>query len=213
VIISRTPLRVSLAGGGTDIKDYYSTGHGSVLSTAIRNYMCVTVNRRFEDDIRVSYSKTEIVDNLSKLEHGIIRECLKKVGTARGKFDEETLELIHQRLFEILEDGGAIVNGIYYCPHMPDAGCDCRKPKPGMLLRAKRERGFDLTKSYVVGDRMLDIEMAHSVGAVGVLVPEPGDQYHVDSEIEGSKEMPDMRKKTFVEAVDWILRDIARKMR
>jgi len=94
---------------------------------------------------------------------------------------------------------------------MPDAGCDCRKPKPGMLLRAKKEHGFDLSKSYVVGDRMMDIEMAHSVGAIGVLVPEPGDQYHVDSEMEGSKEMPDMRKAAFVEAVDWILRDIDRK--
>jgi len=132
-------------------------------------------------------------------------------GIARGKFDEATLELIHQRLFEILEDSGAIVNGLYYCPHMPDAGCDCRKPKPGMLLRAKNEHGFDLAKSYVIGDRMIDIEMAHSVGAIGVIVPEPGDQYHVDAEIEASKEMPDMRKATFLEAVDWILRDIGRK--
>ena len=134
-------------------------------------------------------------------------------GVARGKFDEATLELIHQRLFEILEDGGAIVNGLYYCPHMPDAGCDCRKPKPGMLLRAKKEHGFDLSRSYVIGDRMMDVEMAHSVGAIGVLVPEPGDQYHVDSEMEGSKDMPDMRKTTFIEAVDWILRDIDRKTR
>jgi len=134
-------------------------------------------------------------------------------GVARGKFDEETLELIHQRLFEILEDSGAIVDGVYYCPHMPDAGCDCRKPKPGMLLRAKQEHGFDLRRSYVIGDRMLDIEMAHSVGAIGVIVPEPGDQYHVGSEIEASKEMPDMRKATFLEAVDWILRDIGRKTR
>jgi D-glycero-D-manno-heptose 1,7-bisphosphate phosphatase len=134
-------------------------------------------------------------------------------GIARGKFDEATLELIHQRLLEILEDSGAIVNDLYYCPHMPDAGCDCRKPKPGMLLRAKNEHGFDLRRSYVIGDRMLDIEMAHSVGAIGMLVPEPGDQYHVDAEIEASKEMPDMKKATFEEAVDWILRDIDRKTR
>jgi len=134
-------------------------------------------------------------------------------GVARGIFDEAILELIHQRLLEILEDRGAIVDGLYYCPHMPDAGCDCRKPKPGMLLRAKKEHGFDLRKSYVIGDRMMDIEMAHSVGSIGVLVPEPGDQYHVDSEIEASKEMPDMRKATFIEAVDWVLRDINRKTR
>jgi D-glycero-D-manno-heptose 1,7-bisphosphate phosphatase len=106
---------------------------------------------------------------------------------------------------------GAKVDGIYYCPHMPDAGCDCRKPRPGMLRRAGKERGFDLRRSYVIGDRMMDIEMAHSVGAIGVLVPEPGDQYHVDSEIETSKDTPDMRKATFIEAVEWVLRDIARK--
>jgi D-glycero-alpha-D-manno-heptose-7-phosphate kinase len=82
MIISRTPLRVSLAGGGTDIQDYYRFGYGSVLSMAIKKYMYVTVNRRFEDDIRVSYSKTEIADSVDKVEHGIVRECLRKVGIA-----------------------------------------------------------------------------------------------------------------------------------
>jgi D-glycero-alpha-D-manno-heptose-7-phosphate kinase len=82
MIISRTPLRVSLAGGGTDIQDFYATGHGSVLSMSIKNYIYITVNRRFEDDIRVSYSKTEIVDSVDKLDHGIVRECLRKVGIA-----------------------------------------------------------------------------------------------------------------------------------
>ena len=82
MIISRTPLRVSLAGGGTDIQDYYATEHGSVLSMSIKNYIYITVNKRFEDDIRVSYSKTEIVDSVDKIEHGIVRECLRKVGIA-----------------------------------------------------------------------------------------------------------------------------------
>jgi D-glycero-alpha-D-manno-heptose-7-phosphate kinase len=82
MIISRTPLRVSLAGGGTDIQDYYAIGHGSVLSMSIKNYIYITVNRRFEDDIRISYSKTEIVDSVDKIEHGIVRECLRKVGIA-----------------------------------------------------------------------------------------------------------------------------------
>ena len=75
-------MRVSLAGGGTDIQDYYATEHGSVLSMSIKNYIYITVNRRFEDDIRISYSKTEIVDSVDKIEHGIVRECLRKVGIA-----------------------------------------------------------------------------------------------------------------------------------
>jgi D-glycero-alpha-D-manno-heptose-7-phosphate kinase len=84
MIISRTPLRVSFAGGGTDIPDYYRTGYGAVTSATIRKYMYVTVNRRFDKDLRVSYSKTEIVDHIDKLEHGIVREALKKVGLTEG---------------------------------------------------------------------------------------------------------------------------------
>ncbi len=84
MIISRTPLRVSLAGGGTDISDYYRAGHGSVVSCTIKKYVYVTVNKRFDDDIRVSYSKTEIVDSVDKLEHGLVREALRKVGIRNG---------------------------------------------------------------------------------------------------------------------------------
>jgi len=84
MIISRTPLRVSFAGGGTDIRDYYKTGHGAVVSSAIKKYVYVTINRRFDDDIRVSYSKTEIVNSVDKIEHGIVREALMKVGIRSG---------------------------------------------------------------------------------------------------------------------------------
>jgi len=84
MIISRTPLRVSFAGGGTDIRDYYKTGHGAVVSSAIKKYVYVTVNKRFDDDIRISYSKTEIVDSADKIEHGIVREGLMKVGIRSG---------------------------------------------------------------------------------------------------------------------------------
>ena len=84
MIISKTPLRVSFAGGGTDIADYYRTGYGAVVSSAIRKYVYVTVNKRFDDDIRVSYSKTEIVDSVDKIEHGLVREALRKVGIRNG---------------------------------------------------------------------------------------------------------------------------------
>lgn len=84
MIISRTPLRVSFAGGGTDLADYYRTGFGAVVSCTIRKYVYVTVNKRFDDDIRVSYSKTEIVNSVDELEHGLVREALKKVGIRNG---------------------------------------------------------------------------------------------------------------------------------
>jgi D-glycero-alpha-D-manno-heptose-7-phosphate kinase len=84
MIISKPPLRVSFAGGGTDIADYYRTGYGAVVSSAIRKYVYVTVNKRFDDDIRISYAKTEIVDSVDKIEHGLVREALRKVGIRNG---------------------------------------------------------------------------------------------------------------------------------
>ena len=73
MIISRTPFRVSLVGGGSDLKSYYHLRPGSVVAMAIKRYMYVTVNRRFDSSIRVSYTKTEIVDSLKELQHEIGR--------------------------------------------------------------------------------------------------------------------------------------------
>lgn len=84
MIISRTPLRASFFGGGSDFKDYYSKNYGSVLSTAINMYIYITVNKKFDDLIRVSYSKTEMVDCVDKLEHNIIREALKIAEIDKG---------------------------------------------------------------------------------------------------------------------------------
>lgn len=87
MIISRTPMRASLFGGGTDLAGYYensSLGYGAVISTSINMYTYITVNKKFDDMIRVSYWKTEIVDDVEKLEHNIIREALKIVGISKG---------------------------------------------------------------------------------------------------------------------------------
>lgn len=129
-------------------------------------------------------------------------------GVGRGLFDEDQLKAIHQRMEAILAEHGARVDDIYYCPHMPGSGCGCRKPAPGMLLKASDEHGIDLRHSFVIGDRMMDIEMAHKVGAKGILVPEPGNQYHVEKEMEASEEKPDYGTDTFMNAVEWILRTV-----
>lgn len=87
MIISRTPLRISLFGGGTDFSDYYRNskyGYGTVISTAINMYSYMTVNKKFDDMIRVSYSKTEHVKSVDEIEHNIIREALRIVGIDKG---------------------------------------------------------------------------------------------------------------------------------
>lgn len=84
MIISRTPFRVSLAGGGSDLAEYYRHRTGNVVSMAINRYMYVTVNRRFDASIRVSYTRTEIVDRLDNLRHDLIREALRMTGIQSG---------------------------------------------------------------------------------------------------------------------------------
>lgn len=84
MIISRTPLRVSFIGGGSDLAVYYQRNPGSVVSTAVNMYIYITVNKKFDDLIRVSYSKTEMVQSIDEIEHNIIREALKIVGIEKG---------------------------------------------------------------------------------------------------------------------------------
>ena len=80
MIISRTPVRISLGGGGTDLASYYSKFGGFLIAGAINKYVHISCTKRFENQIRLSYSKTEIVDNISQIKHPIFREALKLVG-------------------------------------------------------------------------------------------------------------------------------------
>jgi D-glycero-alpha-D-manno-heptose-7-phosphate kinase len=84
VIISRTPFRISLAGGGSDLAAYYQQRAGNVVTMGITYYMYVTVNKRFDDTIRVSYTRTEIVDSVDELSHDLIREAMKLTGVTKG---------------------------------------------------------------------------------------------------------------------------------
>ena len=84
MIITRTPLRISFAGGGTDLRSFYNLSPGSVLSTAIDKYIYVTVNKKFDHRIRLSYSKTEIVDHVDEIQHDLVREAMKLTGVTSG---------------------------------------------------------------------------------------------------------------------------------
>lgn len=86
MIISRTPLRVSLMGGGSDLPAYYRDcgRQGAVVSATINRYIYITVNRGFDEGIRASYSKTELVDHVDRVRHPLIREAMKLTGVVRG---------------------------------------------------------------------------------------------------------------------------------
>jgi len=98
-------------------------------------------------------------------------------GVARGFFTENVVDAVHQRMADLLAEGGARIDAYYYCPHHPDGKvpqfaqkCECRKPGRALVDRATRELGIDPARSFVVGDRWLDVALGRAVGAQSVLV-------------------------------------------
>jgi histidinol-phosphate phosphatase family protein len=97
-------------------------------------------------------------------------------GVGRGYFDESALAAMHSRLEELLAAEGVELAGIYTCPHAPDAGCDCRKPAPGLYLQAVEELGLELEGSFALGDGDADVVAAARIGATAIRIgPEEGD--------------------------------------
>ena len=84
MIITQTPLRISLAGGGTDFADFYEKNGGCVVSTAIDKYVYCIAKERFDDKIYVNWTKKEIVESVDQIEHELVREALRKVGVVKG---------------------------------------------------------------------------------------------------------------------------------
>lgn len=88
----------------------------------------------------------------------------------RGLFDEHRLKAIHRQLGKLLEGEGVRLDGIYHCPHAPEEGCLCRKPRPGLIERAARDMGTDPRAGFVIGDKPCDMELGRQVGATTFLV-------------------------------------------
>lgn len=131
---------------------------------------------RTPDELRLIPGAASAVRALNDLG---IATCVisNQSGVARGLLTEEDLVPIHRELERLLGLEGARLDRIYYCPHHPEAGqppynvvCDCRKPATGMLTRGERELGIDLARSFVVGDRLVDVQAGKAVGAGTVLV-------------------------------------------
>jgi D-glycero-D-manno-heptose 1,7-bisphosphate phosphatase len=88
----------------------------------------------------------------------------------RGLIDADRLDRIHRRMLDVLAAEGVQLDGIYYCPHRPEEGCDCRKPRTGLVDRATAQLCFDARRSFVVGDAASDMELGRAIGATRVLV-------------------------------------------
>lgn len=91
-------------------------------------------------------------------------------GVGRGMYSEATLAAIHEKMLAAVEAAGGRLARIFYCPHSPEAGCDCRKPLPGMLTRVEEELGLSPVGAPLIGDKESDLELARRVGARPILV-------------------------------------------
>lgn len=107
--------------------------------------------------------------HLMKLGLGLV-VITNQSGIGRGYFDRARLDLIHERLCALLAAEGIRLDGIYVCPHQPSDGCTCRKPQLGLLEKAAREHQFTPSEAFVIGDKVIDIELGHRVGATTLLV-------------------------------------------
>jgi D-glycero-D-manno-heptose 1,7-bisphosphate phosphatase len=134
-----------------------------------------------------------------------------QAGVARGYFSEKMVQAIHKRLTEELEASGATLDAIYYCVHHPSVGeppyrrdCDCRKPRPGLLLRAARDYDIDLANSWVVGDRYSDIELAANAGVKSGLVLSGYGRGEWEHHRDNWTMRPDLVAENLLEAVSLI---------
>jgi D-glycero-D-manno-heptose 1,7-bisphosphate phosphatase len=135
-----------------------------------------------------------------------------QAGVARGYFPESLIHLVHRKMEDLLKKEGAYLDGIYYCPHHPDAGappyrqrCRCRKPETGLIEEASRVLDLDCSKSYAIGDRGNDLEFAHRIGAKGILVLTgygKGEWKYCQGQWQVK---PDWVAQDLYEAVQWIL--------
>jgi D-glycero-D-manno-heptose 1,7-bisphosphate phosphatase len=129
-------------------------------------------------------------------------------GVARGFFREEMIGQIHQRMVAELGAAGAHVDGVYYCPHGTEAGCDCRKPFLGMLTRAAEEHGLEILGSGLVSDRYDDIAMGHAAGCRTVMVMTGYGRGELEWNRERWPRQPEFVAEDIVQAVDILLREM-----
>jgi D-glycero-D-manno-heptose 1,7-bisphosphate phosphatase len=134
-----------------------------------------------------------------------------QAGVARGLIPPERLPVIQKAFLRMLRTNGIPIAGYYSCPHHPEGvlpeyrcECECRKPAPGLLLQAARELNIDVQRSYVVGDKASDVQLAHNAGATGILVL-TGEGHTYQQAYPPEYTPPHTICRNLYEAAEWII--------
>lgn len=164
----------------------------------------IIVNKHYQKDPNA----TELLPN-AREGLGLLRRegfglvlITNQSGIGRGKLTRADLAAVNRRMIFELGGGDDFFDGIYYCPHVPEDDCYCRKPRPGLVELAAYDLGFAMADCYVVGDREIDIEVGDAVGASTILV-RTGYGHEVE---EKSLATPDFIADDLLDAAQWIIR-------
>lgn len=133
-------------------------------------------------------------------EHGFkVVVITNQSGIARGYFAEEILARIHKKMEDEFAEHNARVDAIYYCPHHPDDGCECRKPKTALFHKAAEDYDIDFQVSCVVGDMQMDIDAGKALGCKTVLVT-------TGTKPQATNPHPNYTTSSLLKAAQWIIK-------
>ena len=133
------------------------------------------INKERKDYVK-SVEEFQIIDNIPKVikilkEKGfVVIVITNQSAINRGLVTIETLNEIHNHLQKILKDNNTSIDDFYFCPHIPDENCKCRKPNPGMLIKAVQDHNIDMNQSFMIGNSLTDIQAAQKAGCKGILL-------------------------------------------
>jgi D-glycero-D-manno-heptose 1,7-bisphosphate phosphatase len=117
----------------------------------------------------------------------------------------KALVTVHNMMIEAAARYGGEIKDIFYCPHMPADGCDCRKPEPGLLYQARDKYEIDLSAAVMVGDSARDIECAHRAGCSKAVLVKSGLRNNVENELKARQIVPDYVAEDLLDAAEWII--------
>jgi len=123
----------------------------------------------------------------------------------RGMISQQELETMHRRMCRTVADSGGRITDIFFCPHRPDENCDCRKPRPGMILAAQDRYSLDLASAVMVGDSAKDILAGQAAGCGATVLVQTGNGEKALQSLEPSGRQPDRICTDLDHAVQWIL--------
>jgi D,D-heptose 1,7-bisphosphate phosphatase len=133
-----------------------------------------------------------------------------QAGVAKGLMTVEDVDAVNARLVELLKDGNAILDAVYYCPFHPEYSnpeeSSCRKPSPEMIFKAAKDLSIDTNRSYMVGDRASDVECGFNAGVKSILLESENTDKEI-SALHNKNKKPNFVAANFKEACDFIIKD------